>query len=108
MSRNNGGVILNIASDLSIISPDQRLYEKANIPSDMQPVKPITYSIVKSGIIGLTKYLSTYWATKKIRVNSISPGGVYNNQSEEFVMVCERIITRMAYQLNTKGPSFIY
>tara|TARA_Y100000589_G_scaffold331644_1_gene386105 strand:- start:2819 stop:3652 length:834 start_codon:yes stop_codon:yes gene_type:complete len=109
MSRNNGGVIINIASDLSIISPDQRLYKKENIPSDLQPVKPITYSVVKSGILGLTKYLSTYWATKKIRVNAISPGGVYNNQSDEFLArISERIpLQRMASPREYKG-SMLY
>lgn len=109
MSKNNGGVIINIASDLSIISPDQRLYEKENIPSDLQPVKPITYSVVKSGILGLTKYLSTYWAKNKIRVNAISPGGVYNNQSEEFLSrISERIpLQRMASPREYKG-SMLY
>ena len=109
MSKNNGGVIINIASDLSIISPDQRLYEKENIPSDLQPVKPITYSVVKSGILGLTKYLSTYWAKNNIRVNAISPGGVYNNQSEEFLSrISERIpLQRMASPREYKG-SMLY
>jgi NAD(P)-dependent dehydrogenase (short-subunit alcohol dehydrogenase family) len=85
MAEQNNGVILNMASDLSIISPDQRLYRKAGLKDSEQPVKPITYSIVKHGIIGLTKYLATYWAEKNIRVNSISPGGVYTDQPDEFV-----------------------
>ena len=51
----------------------------------MQPVKPVTYSVVKSGLLGLTRYLATYWADKKVRVNAISPGGVYNRQPEDFV-----------------------
>ena len=85
MAENGGGVIVNIASDLSVISPDQRLYRQQGLADDRQPVKPVTYSIVKHGLIGLTKYLATYWAKQNIRVNAISPGGIYTGQPEEFV-----------------------
>lgn len=80
-----GGVILNIASDLSVISPDQRLYRKEGLEEEMQPVKPVTYSVIKTGLIGLTRYLATYWADKGVRCNALSPGGVFNDQNEEFV-----------------------
>lgn len=80
-----GGVILNIASDLSVISPDQRLYRKNGVPDEMQPVKPVTYSVIKAGLIGLTRYLATYWADRGVRCNALSPGGVYTGQSEDFV-----------------------
>jgi len=79
------GVILNIASDLAIIAPDQRIYRQPGLPEHLQPAKPVTYSVVKSGLVGLTRYLATYWADSGVRVNAVSPGGIYNGQPEAFV-----------------------
>ncbi len=79
------GSIVNIASDLSVISPYQSLYEIDGLPRDQQPVKPVTYSVIKTGLIGLTRYLATYWSESGIRCNALSPGGIYNNQPEDFV-----------------------
>ncbi len=92
MARRKQGVIVNVASDLAVIAPDQRLYRKPGLPEDRQPVKPVTYSVVKTGLIGLTRYLATYWADSGIRVNAISPGGVYNNQPDDFVERLDRLI----------------
>jgi NAD(P)-dependent dehydrogenase (short-subunit alcohol dehydrogenase family) len=93
MARRGHGVILNIASDLGVIAPDQRLYRQPGIAKDEeQPVKPVTYSVIKHGLIGLTKYLATYWAEQGVRVNAISPGGVFNHQDPAFVERLTRLI----------------
>ncbi len=92
MATHGGGVIVNIASDLAVIAPDQRIYQISGLPPEDQPVKPVTYSVVKAGLIGLTKYLATYWAESGVRVNAISPGGIYNGQDDDFV---ERLTYRI-------------
>ena len=85
MAEKNRGVILNISSDLGIIAPDQRIYEKKNLKESEQIVKPVTYSVSKHALIGLTGYLATYWAKKRIRVNAICSGGIYSRQDKEFL-----------------------
>lgn len=92
MARRGKGVILNIASDLGVIAPDQRIYRRPGVPEDQQLVKAVTYSVVKTGLIGLTRYLATYWAEKGVRVNAISPGGVYNGQADDFVQRLTNLI----------------
>ena len=102
MAQNNGGVILNIASDLSVIAPDQRIYNKSKI---IQKAKPVSYSVVKSGIIGMTRYFATYWHNDGIRVNALSPGGVYDKQDKNFVKKVKKLIpmNRMANKDEYKG-----
>ena len=94
----DGGSIVNISSDLGLIAPDQRLYKKDGIPENLQNVKPVTYSVVKTGLIGLTRYLATYWADKNVRCNALCPGGVENGQPDDFLReVSKRIpMGRMA------------
>ena len=105
MASRNSGNIVNIASDLGIIAPDQRLYKKNNRPQNMQPVKPVSYSVIKHGLIGLTKYLSTYWSDVGVRCNSLSPGGVKNNQGNEFLGRINNLIPlgRMANKDEYRG-----
>ncbi len=101
----NGGSIVNISSDLGLIAPDQRLYKKEGVNENKQNVKPITYSVVKTGLIGLTRYLATYWADKNVRCNAMCPGGVENEQPEDFLKeVNARIpMGRMAYSDEYQG-----
>ena len=75
---------------------DQRLYK--NKKSNNK--KPISYSVSKHGLIGLTKYLATYWGPNGVRCNSLSPGGVKNNQPKEFIRKINKLIpmNRMAYK----------
>jgi NAD(P)-dependent dehydrogenase (short-subunit alcohol dehydrogenase family) len=98
MARFGRGVIVNVASDLALIAPDQRLYRQPGLPSELQPVKPVSYSVVKSGLLGLTRYLATYWADRGVRANVLCPGGVFNGQPEDFVVKVSELIplARMA------------
>jgi NAD(P)-dependent dehydrogenase (short-subunit alcohol dehydrogenase family) len=101
----SGGSIINISSDLGIIAPNQNLYKQEGLPDPMQSVKPVTYSVVKTGLIGLTRYLATYWAEKGVRCNALCPGGVYNGQGEEFLIRIRTLIpmARMARPDELKG-----
>ncbi|MDR3734403.1 MAG: SDR family oxidoreductase, partial [Acidobacteriaceae bacterium] len=105
MVKRKSGVIINVASDLALIAPDQRLYRVDDLPEDQQPVKPVTYSVVKTALIGLTRYLATYWTSANIRVNAISPGGVFNGQPEVFLSKLNELIPmgRMAHKDEYQG-----
>lgn len=109
MARQGGGVILNVASDLGIVAPNQNLYIVDGRTEEEQPKKPVTYSMTKWGLIGLTKYLSTYWADKNVRANAVAFGGVVNNQSEQFLGRIRKLIPlgRMAERDEYMG-SIIY
>ena len=88
-------VILNISSDLGIIAPNQNIYN-----NKVKDFKPVSYSVIKHGIIGLTKYTATFWNKKNIRCNAVAFGGVYNNQDKEFLSKLKKLIpmNRMAVQ----------
>ncbi len=86
----NGGVIINIASEYSIITPDHRIYKGRK---GKKKFKPITYPVIKTGLIGLTKYLATYWNSEKIRCNAFSPGAVSEKgQDKLFVSRIKKLI----------------
>ena len=99
MSKFKKGTIINVSSDLGIIAPDQRIYKNTGF------IKPVTYSVVKHGIIGLTKYTASYWGEKNIRCNAIAPGGIYNNQDSSFVKKINQLIPlrRMAKKNEYNG-----
>lgn len=92
LARQQRGVIVNISSEYGVIAPDQRLYHQDGLPADEQPVKPVTYTVVKAGLHGLTLYLATYWAQAGVRVNTITLGGVENGQPADFL---ERAASRI-------------
>ena len=85
LARQKRGVIVNISSEYGVIAPDQRLYWKDGLRPEQQPVKPVTYTVVKAGLHGLTIYLATYWADAGVRVNTITLGGVESGQPAEFL-----------------------
>jgi NAD(P)-dependent dehydrogenase (short-subunit alcohol dehydrogenase family) len=89
------GVIINICSTYGLVGPDQRLYER---PDGPRQYKPVYYTVSKAGVLGLTKYLATYYAGKPIRVNALTPGGVYNQHDDTFLKAysSRTVIGRMA------------
>ncbi len=89
MAKNKYGIILNIASDLSLIAPDNRIYNPIN---KISLVKPVSYSVVKHGILGLTRYVASYWAKYNVRCNAIAPGGIFNNQPKNFLKKISKLI----------------
>ena len=102
------GSIINLASDVGVISPDHRIY-KADIENNYEGTNfntPLSYSVSKAGVIHMTKYLATYWAEKGIRVNAISPAGVENSHFAEFKKKLTNLIPlgRMASPHELKGP----
>ena len=106
MAKNKYGIILNIASDLSLIAPDNRIYNSNN---KISLVKPVSYSVVKHGITGLTRYVAAYWARNNVRCNAIAPGGVFNNQPKNFLNKVSKLIPmgRLAKKVNRSSILYL-
>jgi NAD(P)-dependent dehydrogenase (short-subunit alcohol dehydrogenase family) len=102
MIKRKKGSIINICSTYGLGGPDQRIYEK---PGQARVYKPVYYTVTKAGILGLTKYLSTYYADSEIRVNALTPGGVFNGHDETFVRnySSRTVMGRMAHKDEMNG-----
>ena len=86
MNQKNGGIIVNIASTYGMVAPDQRIYDgvKNIYYPDQRFSSPVSYAISKAGVVQLTKYLASYYREKNIRINCLSPGGVFDNHDDLF------------------------
>ena len=104
MADSEGGSIINISSIYGLVSPDQRIYEYRRT-TGTQFFKPVAYSASKSSILNLSRYLATYWAEKKVRVNTLTLAGVFNDQDEQFLeKYCARLpLGRMAREDEYNG-----
>ena len=82
----SGGVMVNVASTYGVVAPDQRLYEGVRSPyAEAAFNTPVSYAVTKTAVLGLTRYLATYWGKENIRVNALTPHGVFDNHDEAFV-----------------------
>ncbi len=90
MAERGSGSIVNIASDLAIQAPDQRVYSPTGKMEDVKNFKPIGYPVVKSAMLGMSRYLATYWAHRNVRSNCLVPGAVFNDQSKTLVNEVKR------------------
>ena len=103
MLAQNHGSIINICSTYGLVGPDQRIYRKPGQAE--QSYKPVYYSVTKAGVLGLTRYLATYYAGKNIRANALTPGGVFNNHDDVFVQnyAARAVLGRMAKRDEMNG-----
>jgi 2-deoxy-D-gluconate 3-dehydrogenase len=97
-----GGVIINVCSMYGLVGPDQRLYQRKGQPPRY---KPVYYSVTKAGVLGFTKYLAAYYAGSQLRVNALTPGGVFNGHDETFLQEysARAVLGRMAHKDEMNG-----
>jgi NAD(P)-dependent dehydrogenase (short-subunit alcohol dehydrogenase family) len=99
MLQQGSGSIINMASLYGVVSPNHRMYPGTGI------VQPPAYSISKAGVIALTRYLATLWAASNVRVNCITPGGIFNDHNdlfrERYGTLCP--VGRMADETEMRG-----
>jgi len=104
MAKQGKGSIINIASIYGLVGPDFRIYKQSKYAGKKMGT-PAAYAASKGGVLSLTRYLATYWANKGIRVNCVTPGGIFDNQSKEFVKVYSKKVPmgRMAKRNEISG-----
>jgi 2-deoxy-D-gluconate 3-dehydrogenase len=102
LAQGKKGSIINICSTYGLNGPDQRIYIK---DGERVAFKPVYYTVTKAGVMGFTKYLAAYYAGTDIRVNALTPGGVFNNHEDYFVenYSAKTIIGRMAKKDEMNG-----
>jgi 2-deoxy-D-gluconate 3-dehydrogenase len=102
LTQDRKGSIINICSTYGLNGPDQRIYIKDN---ERVAFKPVYYTVTKAGALGFTKYLAAYYAGTQIRVNALTPGGVFNNHEDYFVKnySAKTILGRMAKKDEMNG-----
>ena len=87
MAKNKKGKIINIGSDLSVLAPNQDLYKDFN-----NFYKPPTYSVIKHGMLGMTKYFASLYSDSNVHVNMLSPGPIFNKHKKKFVNRLKKFI----------------
>jgi len=102
MRQQGTGSIINICSTYGLVAPDQRIYQREGKPPQF---KPVYYSVTKAGVLGLTRFLASYFAETRIRVNALTPGGVFNDHDPDFVTQysARTILGRMANRDEMNG-----
>jgi len=102
LAQGKKGSIINICSTYGLVAPDQRIYQREGKQTSY---KPVYYSVTKAGVLGFTRYLSTYYTGTEIRVNALTPGGVYNDHDEVFLKAysARTVMGRMANKDEMNG-----
>ena len=102
MKEQGSGSIINLCSTYGLVGPDQRIYERKGAPPRY---KPVYYTVTKAGVLGLTRYLATYYAGTNIRANALTPGGIFDNHDETFLKAyaARTVMGRMAHPHEMNG-----